>query len=258
MCNPRRVTVTATRDIAAAWQREVSRSVELATAVVGEARLRQALSSRLGTPALRALEARLAAGASGWRETPQGYRHDVDGGYVLYRLEEQALEIVAALADVVTAQGTARTLLQGELRDTLAASAERRYFDDAYGEQNEARARADAQSAVDQSLEQTLQAKLKQAQQQAEAIQAGQLQTAAEAAARRTLEQSAAGRQATLAQQAEDHLQTVGLRCRQAFNQLLALAYRDAILAYAHRHGAAGIQCRDDQGVLEIEFFVEG
>ena len=46
---------------------------------------------------------------------------------MLYRLDEQALEIVATLADVVTAQGTARTVLEGELRDTLSASAGRLY-----------------------------------------------------------------------------------------------------------------------------------
>ena len=48
MCNPRRVTVTATRDIAEAWRREVSRTVQLTEQVTGEARLRQTLSSRLG------------------------------------------------------------------------------------------------------------------------------------------------------------------------------------------------------------------
>lgn len=258
MCNPRRVTVTATRDIAEAWRREASRTVELSSEVVGEARLRQPLASRLGTPALRALEARLAAGAAGWTATPEGYRHDVDGGYVLYRTDEQALEIVATLAAMVTAAGTARTLLEGELRDTLSASAERRYFDDAYVEQNEARARADAERELNQTLQQALREKLAQAQHQAEAAQADRLQTEAEAAAHEALRQTAAERRATLARLAEEHLETVGLRCRQAFNQLLALAYRDAILAYARRHGADAIQCRDDEGVLEIEFFMEG
>ena len=75
MCNPRRVTVTATPDIAEAWQREVCRTVQLAERVTGEARLRQALSSHLGSPALRALEARLAAGTPGWEEVPVDALH---------------------------------------------------------------------------------------------------------------------------------------------------------------------------------------
>jgi hypothetical protein len=76
-------------------------------------------------------------------------------------------------------------------------------------------------------------------------------------AAAAELERAIAARRAALAEQAQTHLETVGLHCRQAFNQALALAYRDAILAYARRHGAEGISCRDDDGVLEIEFFVD-
>jgi hypothetical protein len=258
MCNPRRVTVTATRDIAEAWRREVSRTAELSEHIVGEARLRQALSSRLGTPALRALEARLVAGTSGWRAVAEGYRYEVEGGYVLYRLDEQVLEIVATLADVVTAQGMAQTVLAGEIRDTLSASAERRYYEDAYTDRSEVRAREEAESEVQSTLTRALQDKLQQAQQQAEAVAAGRLQAEAQAAARQELEHAAAERQTALARQAETHLETVGLRCRQAFNQLLAQAYRDAILAYARRHGAEGISCRDAEGVLEIEFFVDG
>ena len=37
MCNPRRVKVTATREIQECWQREVERRVELSEEVVGEA-----------------------------------------------------------------------------------------------------------------------------------------------------------------------------------------------------------------------------
>ena len=258
MCNPRRVTVTATRDIAEAWQREVSRTAELSEHIVGEARLRQALSSRLGTPALRALEARLAAGTPGWREVAEGYRYDVEGGYVLYRLDEQALEIVATLADIVTARGTAQTVLAGELRDSLSASAERRYYEDGHVDRNEARARKEAEDELQRTLQQALKDKLAQAQQQAEAAAAGRLQAEAQAVTRQELERAAAERQTVLARQAETHLETVGLRCRQAFNQLLALAYRDAILAYARRHEAEGVSCRDEEGVLEIEFFVDG
>lgn len=257
MCNPRRVTVTTTRDIAEAWRREVSRTVELAERVVGEARLRQALSAKLGKPALRALEARLAAGADGWREVVEGYRCDVEGGYVVYRLDEQVLEIVATLAAGVAAQGVAETVLEGEVRDTFRAEAERTYYTDAYAAGNEVRAREAAAKDIQRQLEAVTRQRLKEAQQQAEAAAAAGLQAQAESAARRQLAAIAAQRQAALAQQAETHLEAVGLRCRQAFNQLLAQAYRDAILAYARRHGAEDISCRDEEGVLEVEFFVD-
>lgn len=258
MCNPRRVTVTATRDIAEAWRREASRTVDLTERVVGEARLCQSLSASLGTPALRALEARLAAGAPGWEAVEEGYRHNVEGGYVLYRLDEQALEIVATLDDVVQVHGAAATVLEGELRDTLAAEAERTYYDDGYAGRNEARAREEAELDVQQSLSRTLRERLEQAQHQAEAAQAARLQAEAQTDAEQKLARTAQERREALARQAQTHLETVGLRCRQAFHQLLAQAYRDAILAYARRHGAEGVSCRDDEGVLEIEFFVDG
>ena len=41
MCNPRRVTITATRELAEAWRQEVSRTVELTGRVAGEARVHQ-------------------------------------------------------------------------------------------------------------------------------------------------------------------------------------------------------------------------
>lgn len=258
MCNPRRVTVTATRNIAEAWQREVSRTVELSEQVVGEARLRQALSSSLGNAALRALEARLAAGAPGWQTVDEGYRYDVEGGYVLYRPDEQALEIVASLHDVVQAQGSAVTVLQGELRDTLTAEEARTYYEDGYAGRNEARAREEAEEAVQKQLSLTLKERLAQAERQAESAEDARLQAKARQDAEQKLARSAEERRQALNQQAKTHLETVGLRCRQAFHQLLAQAYRDAILAYARRQGAEGIECHEDEGVLEIEFFVDG
>jgi hypothetical protein len=53
---------------------------------------------------------------------------------------------------------------------------------------------------------------------------------------------------------AAERLEAVGLRCRQAFHQVLARAYRDAILAYARRQGAEVVHDREDDGTLEIEF----
>ncbi len=97
MCNPRRIRVTATRQLNQAWEREVSRTIELQEQVTGEARVRQPLDTTLGTPALRSLESILGAEGSGWREVETGYRYDVEGGYVIYLVDEQALEIVATL-----------------------------------------------------------------------------------------------------------------------------------------------------------------
>jgi len=258
MCNPRRVSVTLTRDIAEAWRREVSRTAELSTRVVGTARLRQSLADSVGGPALRALENRLAAGEEGWQAVPEGYRCEVEGGYVLYLADEQVLEIVATLDDSVQAQGEAATVLSGEINTTLSASAERSYYDDGYGQLTEAGARQAAEDLARRTLTRESRQRLEQAQQQAEAAESIRLQAQAEAAAAANLATAAAERRELLSRQAEERLDIVGLHCRRAFNRLLAQAYRDAILAYARRHGAENIQCRDDAETLEIEFLVDG
>ena len=47
-------------------------------------------------------------GFPGWYEDEDGnYRHDVEGGYVLYHAEERALEIVAILSEQLRAEGVA-------------------------------------------------------------------------------------------------------------------------------------------------------
>jgi hypothetical protein len=45
-------------------------------------------------------------------------------------------------------------------------------------------------------------------------------------------------------------------RARQAFHRLLAVAYRDALLALARARGAQDIHCSDSGEVLEIEFLL--
>src|SRR4051794_37798174 len=115
MCNPRRITVTATRELAEAWQQEVSRTVRVQGWVAGEARVRRPLAASLADPVLRALEDELATGADGWREVAEGYRLDLEGGYLLYHAEDRSLEIVARLEEDVAAEGTATETVGGVL-----------------------------------------------------------------------------------------------------------------------------------------------
>jgi hypothetical protein len=257
MCNPRRIVVSASRDIAEAWSRQVTRSVALSSQVTGEARLRQPLDDSLGAPVLAALEALLDGGVDGWEETDQGYRHTVEGGYVLYDLEHGALEIVATLDDTVSGEASAAADLSGVLDEQLQTEQEGRYYDDGWGGRTEETARKEAEQAAQQALDEATRERLQAAGDQAEEAHAAELQAQAEAEARQHLQQAADERRAALAAQASRHLDTVGLRCRQAFNGLLAGAYRDAILAYARAHGADGLSCHEDDGVVDIEFFVE-
>ncbi len=103
------------------WQREVSRCVELSECVTGEARVRQSLEGSLSNIAIGALESAMAADSSGWREVDQGYRFDVEGGYAIYLVVEQALEIVAQLSDEVHAEGRGSRVLSGHVGAELSA-----------------------------------------------------------------------------------------------------------------------------------------
>ncbi|AFZ01318.1 hypothetical protein [Calothrix sp. PCC 6303] len=254
MCNPRRIRVTATRQLNEAWQREVSRTVELQGQVTGEARVRQPLDSTLGVPALKALESALADENSGWTEVGEGYRYDVEGGYVLYLVDEQALEIVATLSDEIQVSAQAARTIEGSLNTAISTEAEGRYYDDGWGGRTEEVAQREAQTAAQRELDEIARSQIERMGNEAEAQAASDIEAAARTQAELELQQQAAQRQAALSAQARQHLDTVGVRCRQAFNQVLARAYRDAILAYARRNGADNIQCSEDGNIIDIEF----
>ena len=254
MCNPRRIRVTATRQLNQAWEREVSRTVELNQQVIGEARVRQPLDATLGTPALRALESALAADDSGWREVEEGYRYDVEGGYVIYLLEERALEIVATLQDEVQTSAQATRRLEGIVDTEISAEGEGRYYDDGWGGRTKKLAEQKAQEAARQKLDNITRTQIEQAESEAENQASADVEAEARTQAQEQLQQIAAQRQEDLSAQARQHLNTVGVRCRQAFHQALARGYRDAILAYARRNGADNIQCNEDGNIVEIEF----
>jgi hypothetical protein len=251
------VTTTLTRDLAEAWQREVTRTVDLRTRVTGEARIRQPLEASIGVPALRALQVAIAAPDSGWRPVEEGYRHDVEGGYVVYLVDEKALEIVAVLEDDVEAQGKASEVLTGEVRERISGQGTATIYDDGWGGWTEERAEQETHRIAEQQLEETARRRVEQAQREAEEAQDPALRARADAAARAELDRAASERQAALARQARERLEAVGLRCRQVFHASLAHAYRDAILAYARGHGAQNISCREEGDTLEIEFHVQ-
>jgi hypothetical protein len=253
MCNPRRVRITASRDLATAWEREVARTVRLTADVVGEARVVQRLGDSVGAPALAALERALAAGDPDWQPVEGGYRHDVEGGYVVYRPEEQSLEIVAVRCDQVAAAGEASETVRGEVRETITTEAEGRYYDDGYGGFTEERAQQTASRTAQAQLDREARERVEEAQRQAEAGAEGEIAAQAAARAQEALAETARRRQEALATQAREHLETVGLRSRQAFHSLLGRSYREAILAYARRHGAQIVTDRQAGGIIEIE-----
>ncbi len=244
----------ATQQLCEAWQREVTRSVRVSGTVTGEARVRQSLDATLGGPSLRALETALANENSGWRQVPEGFRYDVEGGYVLYLVEERALEIVAVLEDSIQVSGEARQVFSGKVNEALAVEGKGEYYDDGYAGRTEERARREAQTDAEKKLQDAARARVKQAEEKAENAASSSVEAEARAKAEEQLRRQSEQRQAQLAARAQEHLETVGLRCRQAFHQVLAAAYRDSILSYARRHGAENIVCQEAGDTVEIEF----
>jgi hypothetical protein len=257
MCNPRRVTTTLTRDLAEAWRREVTRTVAHRELVRGEARIRQPLEASIGAPALRALQLALAAEDSGWQPVEEGYRRNVEGGYVVYRIDERVLEIVAVLEDQVEAQGKASELLEGEVREQISARGESTVYDDGYGGWTEERGQQESRRIAEEGLERARRERLERAQREAEESRAAELEARADAAGRAELERLTQERRADLDRQAQQRLEAVGLRGRQVFYTVLGQAYRDAILAYVRSHGAQDISCREEGNTFQIEFLVE-
>lgn len=254
MCKPRRVSITATRELAESWRREVSRTVQLSGQVQGEARVCQSLAATLAEPVLRGIEMALDRGLPGWRPVEGGFRHEVEGGYVLYDPDRRCLEIVALAEACVTAEGKAEDLLTGQVEQTLSTAAEGQYYEDGWGGRTQEVAEAEARKAAEEALTRQSSERVKQAADQAEAAAAANLEARAQAEAARRLKEETDQRRAALSAQAAQHLDTVGVRARQAANRLFAEGYRDAIVAYARTHGGDNVQCRDGTDTLEIQF----
>lgn len=263
MCNPRRVQVTATRQVREAWEREVRRAATVSAEVGGEARIRQQLDASVGAPALMAMQLRLARGAEGgcdgWAAQADGaYRHDVEGGYLLYRPDQRTLEIVATVAETLTETGVASRTVGGRLETDIEAAGEAGYYDDGWGGHTEERARREAEQAAERNAEASARERLQAAADAAEQAADAQLTEAAAAAGRQRLAERAELHRAELEQRAREHLGEVGIRARQAFHRLLALGYRDALEGLARRRGVApgDIDTRETDEYLEIELLL--
>jgi hypothetical protein len=255
MCNPRRVRVRATRELARAWAYEVRRTVTRSGAAVGEARVREPLGATVGVPALAALE-RVLAETPGWVHDPENdtYRHHLDGGAVIYHPATRELEIVATAQADVEISADATTRVGGELGGSVEAEGVGIYYDDLWGgitEQDAERAaRADAERALDEEVRQREERERAQAEEREGEAVARQAEERADEA----LAVATAARAEQLRVDAAARLTAIGVVGRNLFNQALAVAYRDAILAFARSRHAEGISCTENGGVIDIEF----
>lgn len=256
MCNPRQVRIRATAHLAEAWEQEVGRQVTLHGSATGRAAIRQSLAAGLGIPVLSALD-RVLDGLDGWQQRDDGYRHDVEGGYVHYYPDTGELEIVAEIAADVQAVGEARTTVSGSVEDDVEVEGVGRYYDDGWGGYTEATAERDARANADSELERARSERLDRARADLEAAVEGTLDAQAAQAAQAALAEATAARTAELERQAQDRLTAVGVQGRTMIQRAIGMAYRDTIIAYARSRRAEGVRVSDSGGVLEIEFEME-
>lgn len=256
MCNPRRVTIRATRRLAEAWDQEVRRQVTLHGEAVGRCAVRHALDASLGRPVLAHLE-RFLERSPEWTPMADGYRNDVDGGYVYFDIVRHELEIVAEVREAIQASGEGTVTVSNTLDESAEAEGTGRYYDDGYRGLTEAVGREEAQRAAESALDAARALRRRQVEQAAEAVAEARVLEQATAAAQDSLSAAAARRRTELNQAASGEMSTVGIQARAAFHQALAHAYRDAVLTYARRRGAEGMRVSENDGLIDIEFEME-
>jgi hypothetical protein len=254
MCNPRRIRVRATRELAEAWEQEVRRQATRRGNAVAEVRVREPLDSTVGGPTLTALTAVLGR-TEGWEQDADGrFRHQLTGGYIVFDPDTREIEIVARESAEVTATGEAAVTVRTELTESLEAEAEGRYYADGFRGRTRAVAEQEAQREAERSLAAAAERRREQARAATEREAGEALREQAERDADSALAAATAARSEELRARAAVALAAVGIEGRTLFHQALAQAYRDAILAYARARHADNIRCADNGGVLEIEF----
>lgn len=254
MCNPRRIRVRATRELAESWQQEIKRHATRRATATGEVRVREPLESSVGGPTLAALSTVLDR-TEGWEQTEDGvFWHPVTGGYVAFDPGTRELEIVARESAEVTATGEASRTVRGEVSETFQADAMGRYYDDGYAGRTRAVAEREARQEAERQISEAVSRRVAQARDAAARTAGGAVSEEAEQAADSNLAHATAASAEELRARAARSLTAVGVEGRNLFHQALAGAYRDAILAYARARGAGNVRCSDDGGVLEIEF----
>ncbi|MGP4045108.1 hypothetical protein [Streptomyces sp. 2A115] len=253
MCNPRRIRVRATRELAVAWEQEIRRRVVRSGEVTGAARVCESLRGSVGAPTLAALPG-VFARTPGWEETEDGFRFSFDSGHVVYRPAEAELEIVATESAEIQAVGEASETVRGQVTGTIEAEGTGMYYDDEWGGTNPMTARREAHMAAEAALNREAEERVRTARGDAGAGAGDEAQEAAAVRADQALAAAARAREPELRERAAARLTAVGVMARNHFHQALADAYRDAVLAYARSRGAEFIRCSETDGVLEIDF----
>jgi hypothetical protein len=253
MCNPRRIQVHASGELAEAWEQEIRRIAARTDTVVAEARAVEELSVGVAAPTLAEL-AVVLRGRSGWAEAGGSFRFDLDGGEVWFHPDTAEIELVARISAEVSVCEAAAHSAPLEVQAVVEATGTGVYYDDGWAGITPEDARRAAQEDADRGLERLRRAAHEEARAGAEHEHGERLQAEADARADDALAAVRAERAEELRRSVPDRLIAVGVAGRRAVHEAMADAYRNIVLAYARAHGADGIRCSERDGVVEIEF----
>nr|BFE57347.1 hypothetical protein GCM10020063_018730 [Dactylosporangium thailandense] len=253
MCNPRRVEVTASRQLDEAWEHEMRRLASVSATAVGEATVREALDDSIGAPTLAALIEVLDR-TEGWERDGNVFRFALDDGYLAYHIAEQELEITVRLSDEVRAEAEAVATARGRLDGTLTATGTGTYYDDLWGGITEDDAARAAEHNAQQQLDGGRRERLEAEAAAAEAANDPQLTAEARRRAEELLRQRIAERTEALRAQAMEQLAAAGIHARTIFYRALGEAIREALFAYARANNAEGLTFSERDGVVDIQF----
>jgi hypothetical protein len=263
MCNPRRITVQATRQIAEAWRAAVERTARLSARVSGRARLSQPLGAMLA-PRARAAFEQAVGGDDAWRLRDGAYHLDVPGGMARYDPGSGELTVEVELSEVVEVVETASEEVTGTVNEEFQATAEGMYYTDEYGGRTEERARREASELAGTEAERLarehaaeIRARADQAARDAAAAREQGVQHQADEQARRSLEEAGRLRRADLDAEALRQLEMVREVILRGVWRTVGRGYQHLLLTYARDHGATGISVTEEGGSLGIQFEME-
>ncbi|MFF3329841.1 hypothetical protein ACFYWX_09805 [Streptomyces sp. NPDC002888] len=261
MCNPRRVRVTATREVAEAWQVELERRVALSDTVVSELEISFPFGGTLGDRTRAVFEGALARDPH-WRDTGDGaYELRLGDGRVTYRPADGTLVVRARLTDTARAEGVAAETLRGTVRDVAHGEGEGRYYDDNYRGRTRRIADAEARRVAESAAERNARALLDSVRRRAQAASAAaergaeeRVRQAATADAAAHLEAERARVRDELDARNRQRVERLGQEALRAVNAVLALAYREALVAFAREQGARDVRVTESPDSLDVEF----
>jgi hypothetical protein len=264
MCNPRRITVRASRDLSQAWTAEITRQAQVSETLRGQARITEPFATGLARPVRQRFEELLHLD-EGWREQNGTLRYDTPNGYLVYHPDTGELELVAEVQAEIRAEAEATRRQAGTTTATAEAEVEISYYRDGYGGKTRKWARQQGETQAGTAAEAQAQADLEQLsrdeQAQAEAeleSQAQELEAEAYERARLRLGEDRRTQQEHLDTEAAEGVQNLRTEFLEVVGRPLAHAYRDVLLARAEALDAENLHYSEQDGVIQIQFEMEG